>query len=74
MFLCFYKPICMLDTLEEIKRNLQKEIKGISTLKGAEQLKIKYLGRNGGINDLMKLIPTLPVEKTRRIWAKNQRP
>ncbi|GAN31676.1 MAG: phenylalanine--tRNA ligase subunit alpha [Candidatus Brocadia sp. AMX2] len=53
----------MLDTLEEIKRNLQKEIKGISTLKGAEQLKIKYLGRNGGINDLMKLIPTLPVEK-----------
>lgn len=53
----------MLDKLEQIKRNLQEEIKTINTLKGAEQLKTKYLGRKGSINDLMKLIPTLPVEK-----------
>lgn len=53
----------MLDKLEQIKRNLQEEIKTINTLKGAELLKTKYLGRKGSINDLMKLIPTLPVEK-----------
>ncbi len=53
----------MLDKLERIKGNLQEETKAINTLKGAEQLRTKYLGRKGSINDLMKLIPTLPVEK-----------
>lgn len=63
IFYTFYKPIGMLDKLDAIKRDLQRETKEINTLKGAEQLKIKYLGRKGIVNDLMKLIPTLPAEK-----------
>ena len=59
----FNKYICMSDKLEEVKRNLQNETKTITTLKDAEQLKIKYLGRKGVVNDLMKLIPALPTEK-----------
>jgi phenylalanyl-tRNA synthetase alpha chain len=51
----------MLDKIEKVKRDFQGEIKAINTLKDAEQLKIKYLGRKGVINNLMKLISTMPV-------------
>lgn len=53
----------MPEKVEEIKRNIEKEIRAITTLKDAEQFKIKYLGRKGIINDLMKLIPTMRVEE-----------
>lgn len=53
----------MSDKLEEVKRNLQDETKTITTRKDAEQLKIKYLGRKGIVNELMTLIPALPAEK-----------
>ena len=62
-FILFDKHRCMSDKLEEVKRNLQDETKTIITRKDAEQLKIKYLGRKGIVNDLMKLIPALPTEK-----------
>src|SRR5574341_951410 len=53
----------MLGKLKKIKETLQSEIEAAATLKDAEQLKIKYLGRRGIVNDLMKLIPTLPIEQ-----------
>lgn len=53
----------MLKKLEEIKKNLQSDIKAVTTLKDAEQLKVKYLGRKGIISDLMKGIPALPEEQ-----------
>jgi len=53
----------MLEKLEEAKRNIQREINSITALKDAEQLKIKYLGRKGIIQDFMKLIPSLPAEQ-----------
>lgn len=53
----------MLNKLEEIKKNLQSDIKAIATLKDAEQLKVKYLGRKGIISDVMKIIPALPEEQ-----------
>ncbi|MDE1889174.1 MAG: phenylalanine--tRNA ligase subunit alpha [Planctomycetota bacterium] len=53
----------MLDKLKKVKEALQNEIESAATLKDAERLKIKYLGRKGIINDLMKLIPTLPAEQ-----------
>jgi phenylalanyl-tRNA synthetase alpha chain len=53
----------MLEKLEEIKRNLQNKIDSVTTLKDAEQLRIKYLGRKGIVSDLMRLIPTLPGEQ-----------
>lgn len=62
-FILFDKHSCMSDKIEEVKRNLQDETKTIITRKDAEQLKIKYLGRKGIVNDLMKLIPALPTEK-----------
>lgn len=63
VFYAFEKLIDMMEKLEEIKRNLHEEIRSIDAQKGAEQLRIKYLGRKGIINDLMKLIPTLPVDR-----------
>lgn len=53
----------MVEKLEEIKKNLRDEICSANTQKDAEQLRTKYLGRKGIVNDLMKLIPTLPVDK-----------
>lgn len=53
----------MLKNLEKVKRDLQEEINAVTTLKDADQLKIKYLGRKGIIHDFMKLIPTLSVEQ-----------
>src|SRR5574337_674559 len=53
----------MLEKFAKVKRNLEGEIRNVNVLKDAEQLKIKYLGRKGIINDLMKLIPALPIEK-----------
>lgn len=53
----------MLEKLEEVKKNIQSEIKSVTALKDAEQLKIKYLGRKGIIQDFMKLIPSLPAEQ-----------
>jgi len=55
--------ISMLNKLEEIKKNLQSDIKAVITLKDAEQLKVKYLGRKGIIGDVMKIIPALPEEQ-----------
>ena len=62
-FICFLDTPRMLEKLEEVKRNIQREIKSITALKDAEQLKIKYLGRKGIIHDFMKLIPSLPAEQ-----------
>jgi len=53
----------MLEKLEEVKKNIQSEIKSVTALKDAEQLKVKYLGRKGIIQDFMKLIPSLPAEQ-----------
>ena len=53
----------MIEKLDEIKRNFHAETKNVSTINDIEQLKIKYLGRKGIINDLMKIIPTLPSEQ-----------
>lgn len=53
----------MFKKTEKVKRDLQEEIRAVTTLKDAEQLKIKYLGRKGIIQDFMKLIPTLPAEQ-----------
>ncbi|HHT9159853.1 MAG TPA: phenylalanine--tRNA ligase subunit alpha [Candidatus Brocadiaceae bacterium] len=53
----------MINKIDEIKNNLQDEIKSVAAPKDAEQLKMKYLGRKGVINDLMKIIPTLPSEQ-----------
>lgn len=53
----------MLNKLEEIKKNLHNDAKSVTSLKDAEQLKTRYLGRKGIINDLMRVIPTLPEEQ-----------
>ncbi len=53
----------MVKKIEEIKKSLQNDIRAVTTLRDAEQLKIKYLGRKGSISDLMRIIPTLPEEQ-----------
>lgn len=53
----------MPERIEEVRKKIQDEITSITSLNDAEQLKVKYLGRKGVINDLMKLIPSLPQEQ-----------
>ncbi|MEK7804388.1 MAG: phenylalanine--tRNA ligase subunit alpha, partial [Planctomycetota bacterium] len=49
--------------IEEAKRGLENEAKAITSLKEAELLKTKYLGRKGIVSDFMKLLPMLAVEQ-----------
>lgn len=49
--------------IEEVKRGLEAEVKVITSLKEAELLKTKYLGRKGVVSDFMKMLPTLSVEQ-----------
>ena len=60
----------MLKKIEDVKSNLQNEIKSVTTLKDADQLKIKYLGRKGIISDLMRIIPTIPLDNAPRLDSK----
>ncbi|MBI5309202.1 MAG: phenylalanine--tRNA ligase subunit alpha, partial [Planctomycetes bacterium] len=49
--------------IEEAKKSLESEVKAITSLKEAELLKTKYLGRKGVVSDFMKLLPMIPVEQ-----------
>ena len=49
--------------IEEAQRSLENEVKAITSLKEAELLKTKYLGRKGIVSDFMKLLPILAVEQ-----------
>ncbi|MBF8277349.1 MAG: pheS [Candidatus Brocadiaceae bacterium] len=42
---------------------MENEVKAITSLKEAELLKTKYLGRKGVVSDFMKMLPTLPIEQ-----------
>ncbi len=49
--------------IAEIGSQLQKEFEAVKSAEELEQLRIKYMGRKGVVNDLVKSIPTLPVEQ-----------
>jgi len=53
----------MHDTIKEAQKKFHCESDKVKTPEDAEQLKVRYLGRTGIINGLMKVIPTLPAEQ-----------
>lgn len=53
----------MLEGLEDIKRSFTDEVKNTSTASEVETLKVRYLGRKGPIQDLMKGLKELPKEE-----------
>jgi len=52
--------------IKELKNKAQGEIEKATEAKTLEELRIKYLGRQGLINNLIKKIPQLPLEKRRQ--------
>jgi phenylalanyl-tRNA synthetase alpha chain len=51
-------------TIEDIKKQLLKDLSGVKTTKSIEPVDIKYLGRQGEINQLFK---TLPIKEDPRL-------
>ena len=45
------------ESIKEIGRSLKKELSGINTAKELDLLEIKYLGRQGEVNQLFKALP-----------------
>ncbi len=55
----------MKKTIKELKDKAQREIEQAKEIKTLEEIRIKYLGRQGLINSLIKKIPQLPQEERR---------
>lgn len=47
----------------EIQKEFQRELKKISSLQNLDQLSIRYLGRNGVVNKILRSMKELPIEK-----------
>ncbi len=52
--------------IQKTSQNFQKELLNSKTLETLEQLRIKYLGRNGIINDFLKQLKNLSVEEKKQ--------
>lgn len=48
--------------INEINNNIDEELAGVRSKDEFEKIRIRYLGRKGEINDLLKKIPQLPIE------------
>lgn len=49
--------------IKKIISKIDKELDGVKTADEFEEIRIKYMGRKGIVNDLMKKIPQLPIEE-----------
>ena len=56
-------------TIEEIKKIAKEEIAKAENLIELDQLKIKYLGRNGYLTDVLKSLKDLAIEEKRKIGS-----
>ena len=45
------------ETIEAVKSTLLQDLSGVKTTKDLEQMDIKYLGRQGEVNQLFKTLP-----------------
>jgi phenylalanyl-tRNA synthetase alpha chain len=59
-----------MDKVEEIRKQFSTEIEAVSDASSLENLEIKYLGRNGLVNDLFKNIKEVPNEQKKEYGAK----
>ena len=53
----------MLDTLEQLKKDSIQQINAIGSIQELEQLKAHLLGKKSPLTDILKDIPSLPVEE-----------
>ena len=53
--------------LEEFSKKFQQEIEQVSSVQHLEQFRVKFLGRSGQLNELMKQIKEVPDEDRREI-------
>lgn len=58
--------------IEEIKSRAESEIKNCADLKSLEDLKIKYLGRKGEVNQILRSLADLSLEEKKIIGPKAQ--
>lgn len=52
--------------INEINNNIDEELAGVRSKDEFEKIRIRYLGRKGEINDLLKKIPQLPIEDRKK--------
>ena len=62
----------MREIIDEIKNRAENEIKNCVDLKSLEDLKIKYLGRKGGLNQILRSLSDLSLEQKKMIGPKAQ--
>jgi len=53
--------------IEELKQEFENDINQAKTDQDIEKIKSKYIGKRGKVNELFKIIPSLPQEKRREI-------
>jgi len=56
--------------IEEIKKKAIQEISGAKSLKELERIRIKYLGREGELNKVLKSLKNLTLEEKREVSPK----
>ena len=57
----------MKDKILELKTNFLEEIKSISNKEQLNDLRVKYLGKKGFVNDIMPMMKDVPAENKREM-------
>ncbi|NTU46799.1 phenylalanine--tRNA ligase subunit alpha [Candidatus Roizmanbacteria bacterium] len=58
-----------MESIQQLRSQFQQELLSISTLTQHEEISIKYLGRSGSINTLLKTIKDVPLEQKKEFGA-----
>lgn len=58
-----------MDEIQQLLNGFHTDVETTTSLHGLERIEIKYLGRNGFVNDFMKKITTVPVEQKKEYGA-----
>ena len=53
----------VLEQIDELVKEAEQELAAVNNLAGLEQFRIKFLGTNGKVKDLMNLFKEVPKEQ-----------
>ena len=54
--------------IEEIKKEIEKDLENVKDLKELNELHVKYLSKKGIITELNSKIKDVPNDKKKRVW------
>lgn len=55
------------EKIEDIRKSLGEELQKVDSMKGCQELRIKYLGKKGTVTELTANMKELPIEEKKRI-------